>query len=596
MSTKTPSMRQVRLVGATGEIRTAQFDGREHMVVPVVAMVEGVVWAVNSDVPEFVPAEELAETPQQWNGRRCFAGHPEDGGTQVTANTPRTLEQSFGVLFDTSDAARILKTRRLETLAYLDPVKAAQVGKDAVDVIERLRAGERVEVSVGAYVEAEDTDGTYEGKEYHGVWRNIVSDHLAFLKKSQEGACSIEAGCGAPRTAVRHLITAAGIKCEAMRQRLTPIQVQAATDLTEVDVTFTDGTTLSGLKVYDGTEIEADDFAGRTIAKIGPAKREASMADSPIKKRFDLLTAEGVSDSDIRRSLDKALQTVDGYMGIDCVYPDEKQVVYYVSSRDEWKMKRRSYSMTEGGEAVLSDDAIEVEPVTTYEPVTAAEVQPKAAAAAQPKAAGGCGCKEKKVMALDKTKRAELVAALITDQHSGFKEGDEAFLNLEAVSDARLEEFQTAAVNRKAAAEAAAKTETDHRAAAAKVTVLEGKLRDAEKPRTKEQILADLNSVPELKTLLDNQAAQEAAERETLIVELVKVGADTKEQLTAMSTGELKTLAKYAKVATPTPDFSGQGVPRRIATAASGDAKTAYAPPDPYAEPLEKMRAAKTVN
>src|SRR6185436_14456624 len=149
-----PEIRHLHLVGATSTIRTATYDNREHLVVPVVAMVEGVVWASNSEVPEFVPAEELAQTPHQWNGRGCFAGHPKDGGTQVTANTPRTLEQSFGILFDTVSAERIIETRALEFNAWVDPAKAETVGPEAMDVVRRLKAGEPVEVSIGCYVEA----------------------------------------------------------------------------------------------------------------------------------------------------------------------------------------------------------------------------------------------------------------------------------------------------------------------------------------------------------------------------------------------------------------------------------------------------------
>src|SRR6185436_2320324 len=119
-----PVIRHLHLVGATSTISTATYDNREHLVVPVVAMVEGVVWASNSDVPEFVPAEELAETPHQWNGRGCFAGHPKDGKTPIMANTPRTLEKSFGVIFDTATAERILRTRRLEFDVWIDPQKA----------------------------------------------------------------------------------------------------------------------------------------------------------------------------------------------------------------------------------------------------------------------------------------------------------------------------------------------------------------------------------------------------------------------------------------------------------------------------------------
>src|SRR6266496_226176 len=35
--------RHVHLIGATGQIRTASYEGREHLVVPVIALLEGVI-------------------------------------------------------------------------------------------------------------------------------------------------------------------------------------------------------------------------------------------------------------------------------------------------------------------------------------------------------------------------------------------------------------------------------------------------------------------------------------------------------------------------------------------------------------------------
>ena len=206
------TIRHLHLVGATGTLRSAVYNGVECIVCPIVAMVEGVVWAVNSEYPELVTAEELAKSPQQWNGRACFAGHPKEDGAQITANLPRVLETSFGTVFDTVSSERILVTRRLEFDAYLDPAKAIAVGPDAEDVIRRLKAGRAVEVSVGCYVESKDGEGTWNGKPYVGTWESIVSDHVAFLADGEVGACSIAAGCGALRASVRHLVTAEGLQ------------------------------------------------------------------------------------------------------------------------------------------------------------------------------------------------------------------------------------------------------------------------------------------------------------------------------------------------------------------------------------------------
>jgi len=327
------------------------------------------------------------------------------------------------------------------------------------------------------------------------------------------------------------------------------------------------------------------------------------MATSSVKARFDATaasrSAEGQSDSDVRRVLDAALRNEDGYMGIDAVYPDEKQVVYYVSTRDMWKMKRRSYSMAKDGTASLKDDAVEVEPQVTYEPVAAEATPapipapvvsggnklPKTAAAITPpsKAANApslktanCGCKGDTVMT-----RAELIASLVTDKHSGFKDGDEAIL--ETASDARLEEFRSAADANKAAGNTITKLETDNRNTSARLKVAEDRLKTAESPLSEEEFA--LRAPAGIKALLDQRKAEEDGLRAALISQLKDLGANTEDELKAKSTSDLQTLAAYARVEVP--DFSGRGLPKSRFTPNSED----YTPPDSYAEGLKALRA-----
>jgi hypothetical protein len=565
----TPQIRHLHLVGATGEIRTAKYDGRDHLVVPVVAMVEGVVWASNSEVPEFVPAEELAETPQQWNGRGCFAGHPRDNNTQVTANTPRTLENSFGTVFDTSSSERILKTRRLEMRAYLDPAKALALGPKEINVVERLRAGERVEVSVGCYVEAEDKDGEFNGLTYHGIWHNIVSDHLAFLGEDEQGACSDTAGCGAPRAAIRHCISAAGIeRRDTMAGPATP----------------------TGPKPSQPT-------GPKPSPAPTPPPRKASAKE--LTAWLALRAAESMSDADVRRAIDKALRAVEpGYMGIDAVYPDDGYAIYYVMPEEEWTMKRRSYTLADGV-ATLKDDAVAVEPTTTYEPVKAAASAvapitapirttgghtPPKPAAARPQLRANCGCNEGDRI-MEKTARAELIAALVTDKHSGFKDGDEAIL--EAASDARLEEFRSVADAHKAISGVVTRLETENRNTSARVKVLEDKLRAAESPMTEDDFRA---KAPEsIKGILEQYKAEEDAVRASLVSQLKDLGGHSEEDLKKKSTDDLRMLASYARVTVP--DFSGIGVAAKLKSA---EQKENYAPPNPYEAGIKALQASAT--
>src|ERR1041385_2489586 len=92
-------VRYVHLAEATGAVRTEMFEDREHLVVPVVALMEGVIHAVNAATPEFVPGPLLASAPYGWNGRPLVLGHPTRDGQQVSANDARILEsQGFGFI------------------------------------------------------------------------------------------------------------------------------------------------------------------------------------------------------------------------------------------------------------------------------------------------------------------------------------------------------------------------------------------------------------------------------------------------------------------------------------------------------------------
>lgn len=180
-------------------LRMATFNNVEHIVVPIVTAVgDNVWWPANAPTPEFVPASVLAAHAFSRNNRPVVMGHPKSGGEYVSANDPEILEEyGFGHMFASSFA-----NGRIVVEAWLDPVKAEQVGPAAVSVCERLRAGEQVEVSEGDYVVTKVEKGQFNGKQYGAVWVSAVSDHLAMLHEGDVGACSNEMGCGGPRVAV----------------------------------------------------------------------------------------------------------------------------------------------------------------------------------------------------------------------------------------------------------------------------------------------------------------------------------------------------------------------------------------------------------
>ena len=293
---------------ATGAIRRENLEGREHIVVPVVALVEGVIHASNSVAPELVLAEEFGRVPAAWDGRPVMMDHPELHGEKTSANQPAVLQgHRLGYVFNTR-----IEDRKLKLEAWIDPARVEQVGDEAVQLMERIAAGETAEVSVGVFVETEDKAGEMNGKRYLAVWRDVMPDHLALLPGGTIGACSIEMGCGAPR--------------------------MAATDKGEGKMTKGLWERLVALK-----------------QKFIPAAEE-----------------EGTSDTTLRSSLDKALFAAEpAYMGIVDVFPEAKAVVYATAPDGEARFWRRSFALDDAGAVTLGKDVEEGQMATEFRPLAA---------------------------------------------------------------------------------------------------------------------------------------------------------------------------------------------------------------------------------
>jgi hypothetical protein len=293
----------VGLKATVGEVRLETFEGREHVVLPVVALVEGVIHASNSATPELVLAEEFGKVPQGWDGRPVMMNHPEMGGAKVSANSPAVLERwQIGTVFHSR-----VKDKRLLMEAYLDPARVEAVGTEAVALLEKARAGELVEVSVGVFVASEEAAGEFNGLRFVGIWRDIVPDHLALLPEGAVGACNVDMGCGTPRAA-----SSKGGSMKRLKERFAEL-----------------------------------------LARFTPA------------------AAEETSDSDLRARLDAALFASEpGYLGIVEVYPESSVVVYATAPEGEVRYFRCSFSQAEDAVS-LDGKPEEVRQVTKYEPVTA---------------------------------------------------------------------------------------------------------------------------------------------------------------------------------------------------------------------------------
>lgn len=172
----------------TAKTRREMLNGVEHLIVPTVAFVEGVL----ND--ELVLASEIEDSFQSWNGRPVMLGHPTVNGVFVSANDPEILDAlSFGRLFNTQ-----LDGAKLKQEMWIPLQMALAKGDDFKEAIERFESGEMVDVSTAYVRDVEEKAGEFNGQKFEAVARNIRPDHLAILLH-EPGACSLQDGCGAPR-------------------------------------------------------------------------------------------------------------------------------------------------------------------------------------------------------------------------------------------------------------------------------------------------------------------------------------------------------------------------------------------------------------
>jgi hypothetical protein len=165
-----------------------EFDGRSYLVAPVVAIKEGVLNGI------LYLSDDIAVHASEWNGHVVPLDHPKKDGEFVSANAREIwASEVVGHFWDVA-----MSDGRLLGNLWIDLEKVNRLGDRALDVANRLRAGEPVEVSTGLFCDIEEKAGEWNGKRYVAIARNIRPDHLALLP-NETGACSWKDGCGTPR-------------------------------------------------------------------------------------------------------------------------------------------------------------------------------------------------------------------------------------------------------------------------------------------------------------------------------------------------------------------------------------------------------------
>jgi hypothetical protein len=362
---------------SNGTTRVETYLGRSWTVVPVVALVEGVLRPATSKAPEFVPAAVYEELPAAWNGRPVFISHPVVAGEYVDGNTPALIESAaVGLIFNAG-----LADSKLVMEAWLDHGRQTDV-PELVSMLKRIEDKKPIEISVGAYVDMEDVSGEYDGEAYERQWKRLMPEHLALLQEGDEGACSRNMGCG--------VVAAKGAQ---------PV-----------------------------------------------SEKKASIFERLVGKLRAALSAEDMSDNDLKERIYKAVRQIDPNASWpDAVYAAKSEFVYCVYGPDyssPLRMYRRSYTLSAEGQVAVGTEAVQVEPVLRYEPVAGQE--PAVTAAVEAAAPPPCSCHEKNLRV---QKEQQTMAASKSDLVKGliekglFATEDQAFL--ENASEEQLAAFGT---------------------------------------------------------------------------------------------------------------------------------------------------------
>lgn len=527
--------RYLHLRGAadTASIRTAQFMGREHVVVPVVALIGGaVVRPMGSKGPEYVPAEELSLVPGSWNGRPVVADHPTRDGMPLSASeSPEMLASvAFGTVFN----ARY-DGGRLKMDAFIDASRAQEMGGDALSALTRSQAGQSVEVSVGAWVYADIESGVSpSGAPYEYVWREIVPDHLAMLPEGDIGACSVEMGCGAPRIA---------------KEAAVPAKRKKTRELRAAKVKFSASI----------TDREMRDWLESELANAEPDAKWIWVTD--VDQDDGFVVYEVSTEENPERTYKRSFSVDGEKLALAGDKEEVRQQVTYVPASSG--SSEIVYTTTDDGE-------------TPSEPMTTAST---------------CSCNRPKEAATMAEDTMSAVDKLIAAADSPFT--DESRKALDALGAAELKSMCSRYLSEDAEPEEPAEPVAAKPEPAAEPE----KAAPAAEPETKAASLPDWvqGMTPEqLEDMRAAGAAHKAAmkQRKDALVATLKGAQDTytEAELQAKPVPELEKLSRLCKVDTPPQpvDFSGRG----LARPAAGDSDIYLNPPDPWALAIAKRDGA----
>ena len=157
---------------SSGKYTEQTIGGRPHIVTTMVSIsLDSVMNRV------FYPAQAIRDSYQQLDRLPAPASHPKVDGLFISAHDPLAVNAYNVGAF--ALAPRLDGRHVINDLAV--DVQTAERDERGVELLRRIKAGERIGVSTGLNGELVMVRGNFEGSEYDGIISNIEFDHVAFL-------------------------------------------------------------------------------------------------------------------------------------------------------------------------------------------------------------------------------------------------------------------------------------------------------------------------------------------------------------------------------------------------------------------------------
>jgi hypothetical protein len=172
-------------------LREETIDNVKYIVVPIVAMVEGVhqgISAPSQASPRtFYPSCFFAQLAATLEGKPVTVDHPMTTTQLVSALSPE------GAAFCVGTVKNITVDRnKVKGEAWINYARLAELSPIGLAKIE---SGTPFDVSLGAMISVDQMTGVWKNEAYDEVITSLTSDHLAILPNNS-GACSWDDGCG----------------------------------------------------------------------------------------------------------------------------------------------------------------------------------------------------------------------------------------------------------------------------------------------------------------------------------------------------------------------------------------------------------------